>query len=127
MRLGLCSALSRLWIRLVMKTVLPDRLRPVTASQTVVPPASPLRLLASRSDASAKIGGSQLRLTVEGIRSIRFCLRPPASGAFGPALVGTIAAGSGRRIGLWQAGPERSREGCSCVETRRILPAEAWA
>src|SRR5258705_1704092 len=73
------------------------------------------------------MGGSKVRLTVKGIRSIRFGLRPPASGAFGPALVGTIAAGSGRRIGLWQAGPERSREGCSCVETRRILPAEAWA
>ena len=34
-RLGLWTALSRLWIRLVMKTVLPERLSPVTASQTV--------------------------------------------------------------------------------------------
>src|SRR5262245_14107316 len=74
MGLGLCRAVTRLWIRLVMKTVLPERLRPVTASQTAEPPASPLRLLASRSDASAKIGGSQLRLTGDGIRSIRFRL-----------------------------------------------------
>src|SRR5258708_7354116 len=41
MRLGLCAQLKRLWIRLVMKTVLPERLKPVTASQTGAPPASP--------------------------------------------------------------------------------------
>src|SRR5262245_66288491 len=32
MRFGLCTALIRLWIRLVMNTVLPARDRPVTAS-----------------------------------------------------------------------------------------------
>src|SRR5215469_6929209 len=65
MRLGLCAELKRLWIRLVMKTVLPERLKPVTASQTVAPPASSPRL--SRSDAWAKIGDSQLKFTKEGI------------------------------------------------------------
>src|SRR5262249_53775300 len=64
MRLGLCAELNRLWIRLVIKTVLPERLKPVTASQTVAPPSSP-RL--SRSDAWAKIGGSQLKFTMDGI------------------------------------------------------------
>jgi hypothetical protein len=48
-----------------MKTVLPERLKPVTASQTVAPPASSPRL--SRSDAWAKIGDSQLKFTMEGI------------------------------------------------------------
>ena len=65
MRLGLCAQLKRLWIRLVMKTVLPERLKPVTASQTVAPPASSPRL--SRSDAWAKIGDSQLKFTKEDI------------------------------------------------------------
>src|SRR5262252_2767149 len=65
MRLGLCAELRRLWIKLVMKTVLPERLKPVTASQTVAPPASSPRL--SRSDAWAKIGDSQLKFTMEGI------------------------------------------------------------
>src|SRR5215831_15806624 len=65
MRLGLCAELKRLWTRLVMKTVLPERLRPVTASQTVAPPASSPKL--SRSDAWAKIGGSQLKFTMDGI------------------------------------------------------------
>src|SRR5262249_6505465 len=37
MRFGLCTALIRLWIRLVMNTVLPARDRPVTASGTVEP------------------------------------------------------------------------------------------
>ena len=67
MRLGLCSELSRLWIRLVIKTVLPERLSPVTASQTVAPPANSPRLLTSRSDACAKMGGSQLKLTMGGM------------------------------------------------------------
>src|SRR6516165_3030926 len=65
MRLGLCAELKRLWIRLVIKTVLPERLKPVTASQTVAPPASSPRL--SRSEAWAKIGGSQLKFTMDGI------------------------------------------------------------
>src|SRR5215467_10245981 len=65
MRLGLCAELKRLWIRLVIKTVLPERLKPVTASQTVAPPAISPRL--SRSDAWAKIGGSQLKFTMDGI------------------------------------------------------------
>src|SRR5262245_39174692 len=65
MRLGLCAELKRLWIRLVIKTVLPERLKPVTASQTVAPPAISPRL--SRSDAWAKIGGSQLKFTKEDI------------------------------------------------------------
>ena len=59
MRLGLCRELSRLWIRLVMNTVLPERLSPVTASHTVALPASSPKLLARRSDASAKNGGSK--------------------------------------------------------------------
>src|SRR5262245_57717046 len=65
MRLGLWAELKRLCTRLVMKTVLPERLRPVTASQTVAPPASSPRL--SRSDAWAKIGDSQLKFTKEDI------------------------------------------------------------
>ena len=65
MRLGLCAELKRLWTRLVIKTVLPERLKPVTASQTVAPPASSPRL--SRSDAWAKIGGSQLKFTMDDI------------------------------------------------------------
>src|SRR5215510_7359243 len=65
MRLGLCAELKRLWIKLVIKTVLPERLKPVTASQTVAPPAISPRL--SRSDAWAKIGGSQLKFTMDGI------------------------------------------------------------
>jgi hypothetical protein len=36
-RCGWCSALSRLCTRLVMKTVLPARLKPVTASEAVEP------------------------------------------------------------------------------------------
>ena len=47
-----------------MKMVLPERLNPVTASQTVLAPASSPKLLASRSDASAKMGGSQLRFSM---------------------------------------------------------------
>src|SRR5262245_18286223 len=65
MRLGLCAELTSLWIKLVMKTVLQERLRPDTASQTVAPPASSLRL--SRSDAWAKTGGSQLKFMMDGI------------------------------------------------------------
>src|SRR6201984_3591105 len=65
MRLGLCAQLKRLGIRLLMKTFLPERLKPVTASQTVAPPASSPRL--SRSDAWAKIGDSQLKFTQDGI------------------------------------------------------------
>ena len=34
-----------------MKTVLPDRLRPVTANQTVAVPANSLKLLTRRSEA----------------------------------------------------------------------------
>src|SRR3954470_20491242 len=60
-RLGLCSALNRLWTRLVMKTVLPERLRPVAASHTVEPPASSVRLVASAThpNASDTMGESQ--------------------------------------------------------------------
>src|SRR5712691_3961020 len=65
MRLGLCAQLKRLWIRLVANTVLPERLKPVTARQTVALPASSPRL--SRSEACAKIGGSQLKLIMGGI------------------------------------------------------------
>src|SRR5262249_16726734 len=65
MRLGLWAELKRLCTRLVMKTVLPERLRPVTASQTVAPPASSPRL--SRADGWAKMGGSQLKFTMDGI------------------------------------------------------------
>src|SRR5262249_28087562 len=65
MGLGLCAELKRLWTRLVMKTVLPERLRPVTASQTVAPPASSPRL--SPSDGWAETGGSQLKFTMHGI------------------------------------------------------------
>src|SRR5262245_43713507 len=50
-------------MRLVMNTVLPERLSPVTASHTVAPPASSPRLPVSRSDACASNGGSQLRFT----------------------------------------------------------------
>ena len=66
MRLGLCSELSRLWIRLVVKTVLPERLSPVTASQTVEPLASSVRLMAfnSRSDVSTTMGGNQRIFTM---------------------------------------------------------------
>ncbi len=61
MRLGLWTALSRLWMRLVVKTVLPDRLSPVTASQTVEPDRSGrLIAFASRSDAVTTAGGNQL-------------------------------------------------------------------
>src|SRR5262249_23473481 len=65
MPLGLCAHLKRFWIKVVIKTVWPERLKPVTASQTVAPPASSPRL--SRSDAWAKIGGSQLKFTIEDI------------------------------------------------------------
>src|SRR5262245_35283423 len=37
MRFGLCTALIRLWIRLVMNTVLPARDRTVTAGETTEP------------------------------------------------------------------------------------------
>src|SRR5262245_405623 len=67
MRLGLCPQLRRLWMRLVTKTVLPERLKPVTASQAVAPPASSPRLLDSRSDAWAKIGGSQPQFITDDI------------------------------------------------------------
>src|SRR5262245_21471323 len=50
-------------MRLVMNTVLPERLSPVTANHTVAPPASSPRLPVSRSDACASNGGSQLRFT----------------------------------------------------------------
>src|SRR5215475_12152953 len=50
-------------MRLVMNTVLPERLSPVTASHTVASPASSPRLPVSRSDACANNGGSQLRFT----------------------------------------------------------------
>src|SRR5262249_22148768 len=43
MRYGWCSALSRLCTRLVMNTVLPARLKPVTARLTVEPRANSLR------------------------------------------------------------------------------------
>src|SRR6266446_1189802 len=82
MRLGLCAELNRLWIRLVIKTVLPERLKPVTASQTVAPPASSPRL--SRSDAWAKIGDSQLKFTMDGItksdRSVSPAVVPAKAG-----------------------------------------------
>ena len=65
MRLGLWTALSRLWIRLVVKTVLPERLSPVTASQTVEPARSGrLMALTSRSDAETTMGGNQLMFTM---------------------------------------------------------------
>ena len=59
MRLGLWIALRRLWIRLVMNTVLPERLSPVTARLTVEPCAMSARFAASESqpDALATIGG----------------------------------------------------------------------
>ena len=61
MRFGLCTALSRLWIRLVMKTVLPERLRPVTARLTVAPWTRSARLVTSlnQPDALATNGESQ--------------------------------------------------------------------
>src|SRR3954447_25857547 len=54
-----------------MNTVLPERLSPVTASQTVAPPARSLRLPASRSDACTTIGGSQHKFTMGVIRASR--------------------------------------------------------
>src|ERR1700738_3346631 len=51
-------------MRLVIKTVLPERLSPVTASQTVAPPANSPRLPARRSEACTTIGGSQLKLII---------------------------------------------------------------
>src|SRR5947209_14500686 len=65
MRLGLCAQLKRLWMRLVTSTVLPERLKPVTARETVALPASSPRL--SRSEACAKIGESQLKFSMDGI------------------------------------------------------------
>ena len=53
MRFGLWIALSRLWIRLVMNTVLPERLSPVTARLTVEPCAMSARLAASESQPDA--------------------------------------------------------------------------
>ena len=97
MRLGLCAELSRLWIRLVIKTVLPERLRPVTASQTVAPPASSPRL--SRSDAWAKIGGSQLKFTMDGITK--------SDRSVSPAVV-PAKAGS-KTTGLWNMGSQHKR------------------
>src|SRR5208337_1503234 len=70
------TALRRLWTRLVIKTVLPERLSPVTASQTVALPASSPRLLARRSDACTRMGGSQLRLIMGVILSRRRQLPP---------------------------------------------------
>src|SRR5215831_3513409 len=102
MRLGLCAELKRLWIRLVMKTVLPERLKPVTASQTVAPPASSPRL--SRSDAWAKIGDSQLKFTKEDILNP---VAPPHSRA-GPA-----APGGGLKIGLSQVDSAGGQRGPS--------------
>src|SRR5260370_97894 len=120
MRLGLCAQLKRLWIRLVMKTVLPERLKPVTASQTVAPPASSPRL--SRSDAWAKIGDSQLKFTKDGITNpiAQFSCRrpretadprPPASGIWVPACAGTT--GGGRKIGLSQVESGGGRRGAA--------------
>src|SRR5437660_10400643 len=65
MRLGLCAQLKRLWMRLVTSTVLPERLKPVTARETAALPASSPRL--SRSEACAKIGESQLKFSMDGI------------------------------------------------------------
>ena len=53
MRSGVWTALRRLWIRLVMNTVLPDRLRPVTARLTVEPWARSARLEISDSQPDA--------------------------------------------------------------------------
>src|SRR5437660_388984 len=66
MRAGLWSELRRLWIKLVMKTVLPERLRPVTASQTVRLSSNSVRssAFASQLAASATAGGSQLALGI---------------------------------------------------------------
>ncbi len=110
MRLGLCAQLKRLWIRLVMKTVLPERLKPVTASQTVAPPASSPRL--SRSDAWAKIGDSQLKFTKDGITNpiAQFsCRRPRESGD--PRPPGTT--GGGLKIGLSQVESGGGRRGAA--------------
>jgi hypothetical protein len=65
MRLGLCAELKRLWIKLVMKTVLPERLNlgELAGGATVWLAVTGL----SRSDAWAKIGDSQLKFTMEGI------------------------------------------------------------
>src|SRR5262249_1950998 len=103
------AELKRLCTRLVMKTVLPERLRPVTASQTVAPPASSPRL--SRSDAWAKIGGSQLKFTMDGISHPlgrhRFPAQRVHARADGPA-------GGGLKIGLSQGERWTAAHGRGC-------------
>src|SRR5262252_8820635 len=118
MRLGLCAELKRLWIKLVIKTVLPERLKPVTASQTVAPPASSPRL--SRSDAWAKIGGSQLKFTIEDILNPpRSPWRPPPHSRLRPA-----APGGGLKIGLSQVESEGGRRGAA---RRKAVPCSTVA
>src|SRR6266576_431160 len=107
MRLGLCPQLRRLWMRLVTNTVLPERLRPVTASQTVAPPASSRRLPDSRSDAWAKIGGSQPQFTTDDIliRSL-----PPSFPRGRPAdlwNMGSRSRGGDRRSAKIRGHPNR--------------------
>src|SRR6201984_1662457 len=131
MRLGLCAQLKRLWIRLVMKTVLPERLKPVTASQTVAPPASSPRL--RRSGAWAKIGDRQLKVTKDGITNpiAQFSCRrpresgdprPPASGIWVPACAGTT--GGGLKIGLSQV---ESGVGPRGAARRKVAPCSTVA
>src|SRR5262249_27073691 len=79
MRLGLCAQLNRLWIRLVTKTVLPERLKPVTASQTVALLARSPKLPDTRSDAWTKIGGSQPQFIIGDISDPIFVLSSTVS------------------------------------------------
>src|SRR5439155_10916460 len=106
MRLGLCAQLKRLWMRLVSSTVLPERLKPVTAREPVAQPASSPRL--SRSEACAKIGESQLKFSMDGIPNpIAHVLRvvpltaaahvPEQHWLWVPARAGTTAPASGFR------------------------------
>src|SRR5262245_63164963 len=106
MRFGLCRALSRLWIRLVVKTVLPERLSPVTASHTVEPAVRSARLKArnSRSEVSTTIGGTHLIFTLA--LDLRACVRKWACHR-------GSASGRGRapHRNVRHARPSRSRTG----------------
>src|SRR5262249_51934399 len=91
-------------MRLVMNTVLPERLSPVTASHTMASPASSPRLPVSRSDACAHNGGGQRKCS-GGIRwpSSRAQPIPPACECGSPLARGRRhTKGSGPKTALLQ-------------------------
>src|SRR6478735_2451325 len=91
-----------------MNTVLPERLSPVTASQTVAPPARSLRLPASRSEACTTIGGSQLKFIMDVIRRASRVPVPSGPKVRRPQVAGNVDAGRTGVVASVDARPARS-------------------